>query len=90
MCRAADGSLGRNISRGGLGQKFSPGIFCPDQPSTSSVDTTKKSANLDREFERKSTQPKQHATLPVLRSCKVQVMTLLILSSFDHDPISQH
>ena len=25
------------VGRGGLGQKFSPGIFCPDQPTTLSA-----------------------------------------------------
>ena len=25
------------VHRGGLGQKFSPGIFCPDQPTTLSA-----------------------------------------------------
>ena len=26
--------LGVSLSRGGLGEKFSPGIFSPDQPTT--------------------------------------------------------
>ena len=29
-----------DTDRGVLGQKFSPGIFCPDQPTTLSADTT--------------------------------------------------
>ncbi|CAB1435111.1 unnamed protein product [Pleuronectes platessa] len=41
MCAAGDVHRRRCAPRrGGLGQKFSPGIVCPDQPTTLSTDTT--------------------------------------------------